>query len=385
MNRRLATSLRGFVDCTDASAPAKLFRALALPASFVYSLVIRARNLLYDLGVCPQTHVGRATVAVGNVTLGGVGKTPFVGWLTRKCLNLGVTPGLVSRGYMAKKQSSLYDARSTSPQSNGALNDEALEQALRFPTTPHFLGSNRVEVAKALLAARPNVDAIILDDAFQHRRIARDLNILLLDALNPFGGGRVVPAGFLREPLSGIKRADAVILSRADLVPDAERETIRKKVAKIAPKAVWAEIAQRPIDVFEYERPDEKDSSPKRTDYLSWRNAFATRRFVAFCGLGAPAGFRKTLARENLDVRSFLPFPDHCAYSEDDYRRILDEAARVNSDAFVVTLKDFVKLRDFISQSPAPVFALGVGIEFLTGQEQFEVLISAAIKARSYN
>ncbi|MBQ4202771.1 MAG: tetraacyldisaccharide 4'-kinase, partial [Thermoguttaceae bacterium] len=155
--------------------------------------------------------------------------------------------------------------------------------------------------------------------------------------------------------------------------------------AKIAPKAVWAEIAQRPVDVFEYERPDEKDSSPKRTDYISWRNAFATRRFVAFCGLGAPAGFRKTLARENLDVRSFIPFPDHCAYSEDDYRRILDEAARVNADAFVVTLKDFVKLREFISQSPAPVFALGVGIEFLTGQEQFEVLISAAIKARSYN
>ncbi len=84
-------------------------------------------------------------------------------------------------------------------------------------------------------------------------------------------------------------------------------------------------------------------------------------------------------------MRSFIPFPDHCAYSEDDYRRILDEAARVNADAFVVTLKDFVKLREFISQSPAPVFALGVGIEFLTGQEQFEVLISAAIKARSYN
>ncbi len=371
MKRLQVATIRSVVDGTDKSAFARACRFLLSFVSVPYSLVVRLRGRLFDFGLLSAKQVARPVVSIGNLTLGGVGKTPFVGWLTDVLERANHKPGLISRGYKNKEQSAALSSSETVGSSDSfaryeIFNDEARELALRFPTTPHFLGAKRDEVAEALLTKRADVDVILLDDAFQHGRIIRDLNVVLLDALNPFGGGRVFPAGYLRESLSGLKRADVVLLNRADLVDESARASIRTRVAKITPRALWGEIAQRPRDVF-WRR---KDALIKRVDVESWRESTRELRFVAFCGLGAPAGFQATLEREGLDVASFVAFPDHYVYAQDDFRRLREETSRVGADAFVTTTKDFVKLERFVDDS-APVYALGIGVEFLSGEAEF--------------
>jgi len=366
-------ALRSVVDGTDRSARACACRFLLSFVALPYSCVVRLRNLLFDLGVLSSRRAARPVVSIGNVTLGGVGKTPFVGWLTEVLTQANRTPGLISRGYKNKEQSKALESSErletdADPFARYEIpNDEARELALRFPTTPHFLGSKRAEVAEALLTKRPDVDVLILDDAFQHRRIARDLNVVLLDALNPFGGGRVFPAGYLREPVAALKRANVVLLNRADLIDASERAKIRSRVVKVAPRALWGELAQRPRDVL---RRSVKGGQIERVDVSSWRDSARCRRFVAFCGLGAPAGFKATLEREGLDVASFVPFPDHYVYAPEDFRRLREEASRVGADALITTTKDFVKLACFVDES-LPLYALGIGVAFLSGESEF--------------
>ena len=380
VKRRFSNVTRGFVDGTDRGFAAQTFRLFANFVSVPYSLAIRFRNLLFDLGFLREISAARPAISVGNITLGGVGKTPFVAWLTRYCLDRGLAPGLISRGYKSAKQKRsdgnlAFEGELNDRLYSGELNDEARELALRFPTTPHYLGSNRALVAETLLARRPDVDVLIFDDAHQHRRLARDLNVVLIDALNPFGGERVVPSGFLREPLSGLKRANVVLLSRADMLSLNERETIRQKVLRFTTRAIWGEIAQIPQTVYWFDQSDlvrDANPQPRSRDYRSWLESEGTNRYVAFCGLGAPLGFRKTLDREGLSPTSFLTFPDHCAYEEDDYRRLEKEADRASADGFLTTTKDLVKLKQFARRSKRTLFALGIGVAFLSGQGEFE-------------
>ncbi len=358
-----------------------MFRTLALFVAAPYSLVVRIRNILYDHGILHSTAIPRFVVVVGNLTLGGVGKTPFVSWLTRYCLANRLTPGLISRGYKAEEQEATFQHFLTTVQDNasleahkdgGSLNDEACELALRFPSTPHYLGSKRVDVANALITDRPDVDVLILDDAFQHRRVKRDLDVVVLDALNPFGGKRVAPAGFLREPLVGIKRAQFVILNRADLISDTERAKVRSLVAKRVPSAGWAEIAQRPQDVFFYEKLEQGKLRVQHLAYAAWRNELANKRVVAFCGLGAPQGFIKTLQNEKIDVADTALFPDHCSYNDSELETLDSKLKETRAEAFVTTVKDFVKLSRYALRCPIPIYAIGIGVVFISGQEEFE-------------
>lgn len=384
-------SFQDLISGTRNGVGATLFRALARSVAAPYSFVVRTRNRLYDVGVLRSERVARPTVAVGNLTLGGVGKTPFIGWLAEFFSENGCNPGFVSRGYRAEKQRELFakiDAQAeNSPQNAESalpspfaqflqLNDEGRELTLRFPQIPHFQSPNRVDAANALLSARPETDVLLLDDAFQHRKIARDLNVVLLDALDPFGGGRVFPAGFLREPTSGLRRADAVLLNRADLIAENDRETIRRRVTKLAPNAVWAEIAQTPRFVY---CPD-ADVSRRfiQTDYENWRETFGNRRFVAFCGLGAPAGFRRTLEARRLEIAEFLEFPDHCAYGDAELTQIAQTLTTLNADALLTTAKDYVKLAN-LAISGKPIFALGIGVEFLSNEAKFRALLRSRI------
>ncbi|MGI6401431.1 MAG: tetraacyldisaccharide 4'-kinase [Thermoguttaceae bacterium] len=378
MKQGVAARLRGFVDSTDRSPLAVAFRTACLTFSIPYSLGARLLHGLYDRGVLKSTRVPCPTISVGNVTMGGVGKSPFVAWLADYLIAQGRRPGLVSRGYKAKEHSRREASDANQDESTDEFakyqifNDEAKEFALRFPDVPYFLGPRRVEVADALLRFRPDVDTLILDDAFQHRKIARDLNIVMLDALNPFGGGRVVPSGFLREPLSALKRADVVLLNRADLINDSRRETIRQRALSYVPDAIWGELAQRPLSVY---RRVPNNSTPsnysiRETSLDSFRHEYTRKRVLAFCGLGAPAGFRKTLENSGLDVVDFIEFPDHCAYTPKDLERLARAAYDARAEALLATMKDFTKFNGS-EQLGRPFYALRIGVEFLTGEKEF--------------
>ena len=440
MQKTFQTTARGWVDGSTQTLAARAFRTAAAFVALPYAAVVRLRNRLYDLGVLRASQAPRPAISVGNLTLGGVGKTPFVGWLADYFIQNAQTPAFISRGYQAERQRELFarvDAAQTpslSQTSPGAslppdaqnaqnaespqtprdvpprfapfqrFNDEARELALRFPSTPHFLGPKRAEVADALVEARPDVDVLLLDDAFQHRRIERDLDVVLLDALNPFGGGRVFPAGFLREPLAGLARADVVLLNRADLVPDERRRAIRAQVERFNPNALFAEIAQTPRFVFsrrdanDADAADISDGAPNldasdarfsppspprlvREEFATWAQTRRGGRVLAFCGLGAPNGFRKTLETNGLPPTSFVAFPDHCAYSASDFTSLAAEAERIDADAILTTAKDFVKIPE-PTLAGRPVFALGIGVEFLSGETALRALLAERFPAR---
>ncbi len=434
MKKTFQSTARGWVDGSTQTLAARAFRTAATLVSLPYSGVVRLRNRLYDLGVLRAFAAPRPTVSVGNLTLGGVGKTPFVGWLAEYFTQNAQTPAFISRGYQAERQRELFarvDAAQTAralqtssasrtpqtpqtpqasqpsqtPRSASAkfsqfqhFNDEARELALRFPATPHFLGPKRVEVAAALVEARPDVDVLLLDDAFQHRQMKRDLDVVLLDALNPFGGGRVFPSGFLREPLASLARADVVLLNRADLVPVERRQAIRAQVERFNRDALFAEIAQIPRFVFSRRDAndanganDANDAFPSfsppcpvallREEFATWAPTRRGARLLAFCGLGAPNGFRKTLETNELTPTSFVAFPDHCAYSADDFATLAAEAERIEADAILTTAKDFVKIPD-PTLAGRPVFAIGIGVEFLSGEAALRALLAERFPTR---
>ena len=429
MKTTFQTTARGWVDGSTQTLAAKTFRTAATLVALPYAGVVALRNRLYDLNVLRAFEAPRPAISVGNLTLGGVGKTPFVGWLADYFLQNARTPAFISRGYQAERQREVFarvDAAQNAPTETDAsnaeaeknrstppsprrvparfapfqqFNDEARELALRFPTTPHFLGSKRAEVAAALVEARPDVDVFLLDDAFQHRQLERDLDVVLLDALNPFGGGRVFPAGFLREPLAGLRRADVVLLNRADLVSDERRRAIRAEVERRNPDALFAEIAQVPRFVFS-RRDDDADlnasnvpndadalfSPPSptrlvREEFATWAETRRGGRFLAFCGLGAPTGFRKTLESNGLTPTSFVAFPDHCAYSANDFASLAAEAKRIDAAALLTTAKDFVKIPE-PTLAGRPIFALGIGVEFLSGETALRALLAERFLGR---
>jgi len=327
---------RGFA----ASAMRALLRAAEVP----YVTAVRWRNWRYDRGKAKIHRADVPVVSVGNLTLGGTGKTPMVEWLARWFHQRHVRTALVSRGYGANADS---------------VNDEALELEQRLPDVPHVQNPNRVEAARTA-AEKFQCQLVLLDDAFQHRRIARDLDIVLIDAVEPFGFGHVFPRGTLREPLAGLGRADVVALSRADMADDDQRKAIRCQVLRHAPEAVWIETGHRPRCLLS----TELDESPL--------SSLAGRPVAAFCGIGNPQGFRHTLASCGYQVEAFREFPDHHPYNRDDVQSLIAWSDSFgDAVAVLCTHKDLVKL-NVLRLGQKPLRAVSIGLEILAGREALE-------------
>ncbi len=319
-------------------------------AEVPYTIAVRWRNRRYDLGAAPVHRVGVPVVSVGNLTLGGTGKTPMVQWIAQWLRARGVRVTLISRGYGAEA---------------GSVNDEALELEQNLPDVPHLEDPDRVTAAR-LAVEEFACQAIVLDDAFQHRRIHRDLDLVLLDALEPFGFGHVFPRGTLREPVSGLRRAHVVVLSRADLLEADLRARLRREVRRYAPRAVWAEGAHVPQSLV---------SSGGESQPL---DALADQPVAAFCGIGNPAGFRHTLESCGYRAVDFREFPDHYAYGRADVESLAAWADRLDVAAVVCTRKDLVKLRiDRLGRHP--LLAVSIGLEFLAGQADVEAKLEGIV------
>ncbi len=317
-----------------------MLRALLRLAEIPYSLAVRWRNRRYDRGTLPVAQVSVPVVSVGNLTVGGTGKTPMVEWLARWFLARGVRVTLISRGYGAQR---------------GALNDEARELEERLPNVPHLQNPDRVEAAQTAVAEL-DCQVILLDDGFQHRRIGRDLDVVLLDALEPFGFSHVLPRGTLREPPCGLARADVVALSRSDVVPADRREAIHRQVRKYAPDAVWLELAHRPKSLLA--------SGSKEASIDSLRG----KKVAAFCGIGNPQGFRHTLAECGLHVVAMREFPDHHVFDRKDIDSLCRWAEnQTGIEAVVCTHKDLVKI-EAERLGGRPLWALVIGVEVLRGE-----------------
>jgi len=338
------TTFRDLVSGRKRGPVATFLRSGLRLAEFPYRWVMARRNRRYDRAQAEIHRVDVPVISVGNLTLGGTGKTPLVEWLARYFRNQGVRVAIVSRGYGAEQ---------------GERNDEALELELALPDVPHLQNPNRVEAAQTAIGEF-DAQLILLDDGFQHRRLARDLDIVLLDATEPFGYEHVFPRGTLREPLAGLARAQVVVLSRADMLDIEARQQIQQRVARLAPNSVWCEVVHKPsalLDANGNEQP--LAASPPE-------------RIAAFCGIGNPTGFRHTLEALGCNITAWREFPDHHTYTHEDIESLSRWAA--NADQVLCTRKDLVKL-GVTSLGNVPLYAVSVQLDFLTGRHLLEAAL----------
>jgi tetraacyldisaccharide 4'-kinase len=289
--------------------------------SHPYRFGVGLKNRRFASGKSIPAHVGVPVISVGNLTAGGTGKTPMVAAIARHLRDRGLRVALVSRGYASDSTGS---------------NDEALELHETLPDVPHIQNPDRVEACRVAVEEL-EMQAIVLDDGFQHRRLHRDLDIVLIDATCPFGYGHLLPRGLLREPIAGLLRADVVVISRASAIDHDRLAILAKRLRALAPEAVHVQCDHLPIGlVGEGEVSDSLDS-------------LRNRSVAAFAGIGNPQPFFQSLQTLGANVVATKTFPDHCVYGRgnvDELRSWLDEVSTGCQDLVAIcTMKDLVKLR----------------------------------------
>lgn len=337
----------------------RLLRVGLSTVSPIYSAVMKLRNLGYDLRWLPIHRVSVPVISLGNITTGGTGKTPFAAWFANRLRELDRHPGLISRGYRSLK-------RKDPEQEVVTANDEKLVLDRLCPGVPHLQQRDRVESAQRAVNEL-GCDALILDDGFQHRRLHRDLNIVLVDALQPWGYGRVLPRGLLRESLNQLRRADLVILTRADQCSPSDLVSIRAVLKANRGTDMCAESAFSPTQIVD------QSWSSHSIETLKAQKAFA------FCGIGNPAGFLKTIERTGAVCLQSKFFPDHHHYRPEELRILAKAAAELSVDIVLTTQKDLVKIP--IDQWPGPpLYAIEIGVEFLSGKELVEDALQRVLK-----
>jgi len=306
-------------------------------ASRSYGDILAWRRWNYRRAVYKSYRFDSPVVCVGNITTGGTGKTPMVAWVSRRLQQMHRTPAIVTRGYKAR----------------GGKSDEA-EMLRCLCDCAIVVNADRVAGARTAIVA--GADVVILDDGFQHRRLRRDLDIVLIDALNPFGYGYVLPRGLLRERLGALREAHAIVITRSDLTFRRDLVRLRERLTKLAPQASIHLAVHRPTKLL-----DENDTEQRVA-------ALKGKAVLAFCGLGNPDGFFATLAQLQPKVMSHVAFDDHTVYDGRIVEQLDRQAQAAGAEVLVTTQKDGVKLAGLTFQRP--VWQLAVEIELVEGCEE---------------
>ncbi|HEX9821709.1 MAG TPA: tetraacyldisaccharide 4'-kinase [Methylomirabilota bacterium] len=319
-----------------------------------YRGLLGAREWLYTRGVLHSSALDCPVVSIGNLTVGGTGKTPAVELAVRTLQELGHRPGVLSRGY-GRRGGGVHvvaDAASIRLDADEA-GDEPFLLARRLPGVPVVVGANRYEAGRTA-RSRFGVTAIVLDDGFQHRTLRKDLEIVMARARAPWGNGRLLPGGPLREPLDSLGRAHLMVATGAHDVAGAAEVTAT--LARVAPTVPVLTAVHVPTECFE--------SSAMRFVPLS---ALGGARLVGFAGIGLPAGFRRTLQETAVAVAGFEEFADHHWYTREDLARLDRRAFEAHADGLITTEKDWVRLRA-LPALKRPVYVLSVRLRLTSGE-----------------
>ncbi|MFN7625471.1 MAG: tetraacyldisaccharide 4'-kinase, partial [Pirellula sp.] len=330
------------LDGTNRSPLAMVARAGLWVASQPYGMVIAFRNWLFDRGFRTVETASVPVISIGNLTAGGTGKTPASVLIARWFRTREVRVAILSRGYGA-----LQDG----------VNDEAKELEVLLPDVPHLQSPDRVATSK-IAVEELEMQLLILDDGFQHRKLHRDLNIVLVDATEPFGFGYLLPRGLLREPIASLRRADVVIATRADLVEPQKLAEIRTRIQRFNPRAAWIEA--------EHSAREWVNADGDGCDL----EAFRDKTVVAISGIGNPKGFESTLRKNNVHVLEHMIFPDHHPFSQVDIASIAERISAMDPvpDAIVCTGKDLAKL-GACRIAGRELWALRVEMQVRTGED----------------
>ncbi len=320
-----------------------------MPLSRLYGGITNVRNLLYERGFFKSFALGVPTISVGNITVGGTGKTPLVAFVAAVLAERGAKVCILTRGYGREN-----------PGKRVLVSDgeNVLVDALQAGDEPFELAGKLL--GKALVIADAKrvsagywaretfaVTAFVLDDAFQHRKVKRDLNIVTIDATNPFGNEKILPSGILRESLKNLKRADLIVITRANLSDNTEK--LKSKIAKynsLCPIIVSHNKVSNLIELKEFHaKTHETTNTEQRT----------TDNYFAFCALGNPENFFEQMRREGFNLIEVEKFPDHHFYTQKDVEKLEEKAVKAKAEKILTTAKDAVKLKDLKFDLPCYV------------------------------
>ncbi len=319
--------------------------------SWFYCLGTLAHNLRYDLGWKKTFTPSIPVISVGNLTVGGTGKTPCVEMIGRWFRQQDKRVVILSRGYRSE---------------NGG-NDEALVLEENLPDVPHLQGKNRVELVK-IAAEELESEIAVLDDGFQHRRLKRNLDVVLIDATNPWGFEFTLPRGLLREPLSSLKRADVVVLTRSDQVEQSALQQIKEKVAAKSGTTTVVETTHKPVELVN------ADGEVLPLTELSGKS------IAGFCGIGNPDAFRRTLVGLGTEIAAFRTFPDHHLYTREDIESLRCWARQQAMECMVLTTqKDLVKIK--LSRiGDRQLWALRIQLQITEGHDLLDRKLKEALE-----
>lgn len=333
-----------------------------------YRVATRLRRWAYRCGLLPSADAGVPVVSVGNITTGGTGKTPMVAWVVRRLRELRRRPAVLMRGYKAVGgQSDEAEVLRIELGRAAGLLPRAARATLMAPLPNDvavFVQADRRAAAREAVEA--GADVLVMDDGFQHLRLRRDLDIVLIDATCPFGFGHVLPRGLLREGLSALKAARALVITHADTPDKPSLDDLRRQLARLAPQATIHAAAHRPT------RLTDQDGEVKDVAEL------AGKRVLAFCGLGNPRQFFDMLKVLGADLAATQAFDDHVHYGPRELGEVEKLAAARKAEVLVTTQKDAVKLpTGWLSR---PLWKLAVEMEIVEGREELVARIQAALR-----
>ncbi len=325
-----------------------LGESLLWPLTLPYGAAVRLRARAYRAGVVRPKRLDGTVISVGNLTTGGTGKTPMVLWIVERLLADRKKVGILTRGYRGETSAA------------GSTSDEVQLMQARLGERAAFgVGADRFARGQEL--ARRGVDWFVLDDGFQHLQLARDVNVVLIDATNPFGGGHLLPAGRLREPRSALARADIIVITRSGRTPAVEAAIRRESDAPV----FYARTQLDSIRIFRGENPAVETEEAHK------------RKLFAFCGIGNPTAFLEDLRDWGLPVAGHKFFRDHHRYTPQDVRAIEDSAREAGADALVCTEKDIFNLVDVRIES-LETFYCRISMHVDSGDDFWRAILSLA-------
>jgi tetraacyldisaccharide 4'-kinase len=351
--------------------------------SKIYGGAVKLRRLFYKKNILTSKRLPCPIISIGNITLGGTGKTPMTIYVVQALKKLGYKVAVISRGYKgsAEKIGGIVSDGKVLLMTPDISGDEPYMMAKKLKDVPVIVGKNRF-MAGRMAISKFDPDVIVLDDGFQHLKLQRDLDIVLLDYHRPFGNRHLLPRGVMREPVSALLSADAIILTKTDTVNNNETSSLPRKLRSFERKKPVYRSFHHPFvskiintekKIFEKNMQEALRQNP---DCIKGRTVFA------FSGLADNHNFLRTLKSLNCSVSGFMEFPDHHPYSERDLDEILSAAKRSMSECLITTEKDYVRIVHKIDW-PNDLFVIGIEIDFGADKKRFNYYIKDWINNRN--
>jgi tetraacyldisaccharide 4'-kinase len=344
-----------------------------MPLGLLYGTAMRARNALYKRGVLSSFSLGAPVVSVGNLTTGGTGKTPVVAWVAEALAREGLRVCILTRGYGRRDEGKRVvvsdGSRILAEASEGGDEPRLLAETLRGVAVAVVSDKDRVGAARWALE-KLGSEAFVLDDGFQHLRVRRELDIVTLDATNPWGGARMLPQGRLREPPSSLRRADLIIITRSEQAAGIDALKRQAETLSGRRNVLISHTRTRAV------RPLDNQTQAA----LSPPSAY---RVAAFCALGNPESFFNHLSRSGFDLTFTRAFTDHHAYTRGDIERLVGEAKGHGAEALLTTAKDAVKLRSLEFDIPCFVVEIEFAFENEAALREALLKLVGQVKAQA--